>query len=70
MEIFSSYQPLDANLATVMPVIVPILQTIILGISEVEHYFSQIGRKIEFPPVLERKKYIYLRDCQAERVYR
>ena len=69
MEIFSNYQPLDANLAIVEPVLIPILQTTVLGVSEVEHYFSQIGRRLEFPPVLERKKYIYLRDCQAEDGY-
>lgn len=43
-----------------------VLQTVILGMSEVEHYFSRLGQKLHFPEALQGKRRIYLRTCAAD----
>jgi hypothetical protein len=63
LKIFNNIRHSIENLETIWPVFPQILQTLILGMFEVEHYFSNIGQNLEFPKELEAKQYIYLRHC-------
>jgi len=47
----------------IAPVLLEVFQTAILGMSEVEHYFSKLGQKLDFPELLKDKRHIYLRTC-------
>jgi hypothetical protein len=53
-------------LEVIYPVLLDVLQTVILGMSEVEHYFSKLGQKLDFPELLKDKQYIYLRACTTD----
>ncbi len=48
-EVFNHDQHLESNLEIIWPVLPEILQSAILGLSEVEHYFSHRGQKLEIP---------------------
>jgi hypothetical protein len=37
-----------------------------LGMSEVEHYFSYTGQKLELPKEVSEQRYIYLRRCSKD----
>lgn len=66
LEIFNNYQHADRNLHTIWPVLPEVLQSVILGISEVEHYFSYKGQKLELPKDFVAHQYIYLRQCSKD----
>jgi hypothetical protein len=61
LRIFNSYHPDKDDLAIIYPVLLEILQTLILGMAEVEHYFAHQAQKLELPRVLMDKKYVYVR---------
>jgi len=61
LQIFNNYSHSEENLERIQDVLIEVLQTAILGLSEVEHYFSHQGRKLELPRELRGKKYIYVR---------
>ena len=63
LEIFNNYQHAERNLQIIWPVLPEVLQSIILGMSEVEQYFSYRGQKLELPKDLAEQRYIYLRRC-------
>jgi len=65
-EIFNHDLHFPPNLEIVWPVFPEILQTAILGLSEVEHYFSYTGQKLDLPRELANQKYVYLRECDKE----
>ncbi|KAH7400358.1 hypothetical protein BKA64DRAFT_480547 [Cadophora sp. MPI-SDFR-AT-0126] len=65
-EIFNHDQHFPPNLDIIRPVFPEILQTAILGLSEVEHYFSYTGQKLDLPRELADQKYVYLRQCDDE----
>ncbi|PVH79076.1 hypothetical protein DL98DRAFT_655650 [Cadophora sp. DSE1049] len=65
-EIFNHDQHFPPNLEIIWPVFPEILQAAILGLSEVEHYFSYTGQKLDLPRELVEQKYIYLRQCDKE----
>ncbi|KAH7364793.1 hypothetical protein BKA65DRAFT_144572 [Rhexocercosporidium sp. MPI-PUGE-AT-0058] len=62
-EIFNHNTHFTPNLEIIWPVLPEILQTLILGVSEVQQYFQHVGRKLEIPQNLSEQKYIYLRQC-------
>jgi len=66
LEIFNSHQHSNRNLQIIWPVLPEILQSLILGMSEVEHYFSYTGKKLELPVDFAEKRYIYLRRCTKD----
>ncbi|KIN08817.1 hypothetical protein OIDMADRAFT_23570 [Oidiodendron maius Zn] len=49
LEIFSNYQLATQNLEIIWPVLPEVLQSVILGMLEVEHYFSYTSQKLELP---------------------
>jgi hypothetical protein len=57
------YSHSDKNREIIWPVFREVIQTLVLGVSEVEHYFSYTGQKLELPPDLDDKRYVYLRNC-------
>ncbi|KAG4434296.1 hypothetical protein IFR05_010209 [Cadophora sp. M221] len=65
-EIFNHDVHFVPNLEIIWPVLPEILQTLILGVSEVQHYFQRIGKKLEIPQALAEQKYIYLRQCDRD----
>jgi hypothetical protein len=50
----------------IWPVLPEVLQSLILGMAEVEHYFSHTGQKLDLPRVLIEKRHIYLRKCSSD----
>lgn len=66
LEIFNNHKHSEENLEVIHPVLLDVLQTVILGMSEVEHYFSKLGQKLDFPELLKDKRYIYLRACTTD----
>jgi hypothetical protein len=61
LEIFNNYQHAERNLQIIWPVLPEVLQSVILGMSEVEQYFSYRGQKLELPKDIAEQRYIYLR---------
>jgi hypothetical protein len=64
LEIFNNPKHSEKNLEIIWPKLPEILQTAILGMSEVEHYFSHTGQKLELPKDLTEQRFIYLRHCR------
>lgn len=63
LEIFNNYNHSEKNLAIIEPVMLEVLQSAILGMCEVEHYFSYSGQKLDFPKELYVRDYIYIGNC-------
>jgi hypothetical protein len=55
-EIFNTIQHSQSNLQIIWPVLTEILQSLILRMLEVEHYFSYIGKKLELPVDVTEQK--------------
>ena len=66
LEIFNNYQHAERNLQIIWPVLPEVLQSVILGLSEVEQYFSYRGQKLELPKDIAEQRYIYLRQCSKD----
>jgi hypothetical protein len=67
LEIFNNYKLSNENFELIRPVLLEVMQTAILGLSEDEHYFSHIGQRLDFPEVLKNKRGVFLRSCDADR---
>ena len=65
-EIFSNFRHSTENLEMIWPVLPEVLQSLILGMAEVEHYFSYTGQKLDLPKVLTEKRHFYLRKCPSD----
>ncbi|KAE9376205.1 hypothetical protein N431DRAFT_543466 [Stipitochalara longipes BDJ] len=66
LEIFQNYQHKEQNLQIIWPVLPEVLQCLVLGMSEVEHYFAYRGQKLEVPKEVVEQRYIYLRRCSKD----
>lgn len=66
LELFNNYQHKEQNLQIIWPVLPEVLQCLILGMSEVEQYFSYRGQKLELPKEVAEQRYIYLRTCSKD----
>jgi hypothetical protein len=61
LEIFNNYTHSQANLDMLRgPVLIAVLQTAILGMCEVEHYFERLVRKLDLLGEIETKEFVYL----------
>jgi hypothetical protein len=66
LDIFNNYQHAERNLQVIWPVLPEVLQSVILGMSEVEQYFSHRGQKLELAKDVTEQRYIYLRRCSKD----